>query len=66
MQSDTEPELMRVRAPSGDVVHRGVADKEYVEIGSRWIEVRCNPELMEDEVAVHVLGDPVPMVVKTK
>lgn len=63
-----DQEIMLVRTLGGDVIRRPVA---YVtdmrDINGRRVGAPMrDPELGDDEEVLHMLGDPIPLIIKTR
>lgn len=60
-------ETMLVRTLGGDVVRRpasGVQCLHYLD--GRSVPIQYEPELADDEMAVYLLCDPLPLIIKTR
>lgn len=63
-----DQEIMLVRTLGGDVIRRPVAyvtDMRDIN-GHRVGASMCDPELGDDEEVLHMLGDPIPLIIKTR
>lgn len=63
-----DEETMLVRMPGGDVIRRPVAYKTQAldQTGKPLGDPVCEPELHEDEAFVQVMGNPIPLIIKTR
>ena len=63
-----DQDKMLVRTTGGDVIRRPVAHvTEMRDISGRRLGApMLDPELGDDEEVLHMLGDPIPLIIKTR
>lgn len=63
-----DQETMLVRTTGGDVIRRPVAHvTEMRDINGRRVgTAMLDPKLGDDEEVLHMLGDPIPLIIKTR